>query len=248
MPLARRRATEGAEPFEKPGNIYVDTKPTTTNSTRTGVNFRPVRCYPHGMQTVDEEHRVADLGAPAHSDDDARLLALVAAGERTALTALYERWWRPLFAFLLTQTPDHAVAEEILQDTMVAVWQGSGGFEGRAKASTWLFGIARRQAWNRLRGRAPHCVYDADLTGLPAADAGPEDVILARERVAQVAAAMARLSPLHREVLVLAFDGRLSYDEIADVLDAPVGTVRSRLSNARRALLALTDPAGKERL
>lgn len=198
------------------------------------------------MQTV-KERRVAESDAPGHSnDEDARLLALVAAGERTALTALYERWRRPLFAFLLTQTPDRAVAEEILQDTLVAVWQGAGCFQGRAKASTWLFGIARRQAWNRLRGKTPHCVDDADLTAAAAADPGPEDV-LARERVAQVAAAMTRLSPLHREVLVLAFDGRLSYDEMAEVLGTPVGTVRSRLSNARRALLTLADRDGEER-
>lgn len=112
---------------------------------------------------------MAESGVSSSSDEDARLAALVAAGERTALAALYERWRQPLFAFLLIRTPDHAVAEEILQDTLVAVWQGATGFERRAKVSTWLFGIARRQAWNRLRGTAPRWVDEAHLTAVPAA-------------------------------------------------------------------------------
>lgn len=194
------------------------------------------------MQVVEEAERVTEGDQPAPDDQDARLVAQVAAGDRSALAALYERWRRPLFTYLLTQTPDRATAEEILQDTMVALWQGAARYEGRARASTWLFGIARRQAWNRLRGLATPPTGDAvELAELPAAEAGPEDMALVRERVAQVAAAMGRLSPAHREVLVLAFDGQFSYQEIAGIVGVPVGTVRSRLSNAKRILLALAE-------
>jgi RNA polymerase sigma-70 factor (ECF subfamily) len=101
---------------------------------------------------------------------------------------------------------------------------------------TWLIGIARRQALGRLRRRAPAL---ADLDAVASvADPGPdpEARLLAEADREEVAAAIRRLSPAHREVLDLCFVQGLSYQEIADVLGAPLGTVKSRLNHAKRAV------------
>src|SRR4051812_38715149 len=84
-------------------------------------------------------------------DGGAALLRRIAGGDREALVDLYNRYQRPLFRYLCQMTPDRGLAEEILQDTLVAVWQGAASFEGRSALRTWVFGIARRQAHNTLR-------------------------------------------------------------------------------------------------
>jgi RNA polymerase sigma-70 factor (ECF subfamily) len=177
---------------------------------------------------------------PLRAEDDGQraLLARIAQGERGALGELYALHQRPLFRYLCQLTPDHHLAEEILQDTLLAVWQGARGFEGRSSVRTWLFGIARRQAHNTLRRRGLHW-SDEDLGGIHDPGQSPEALVLHLADVEELARNMALLSPIHREVLVLNFVNGLSYDEIAEVLSVPTGTVKSRLSNAKRAMRRL---------
>ncbi len=78
------------------------------------------------------------------ADEDERLARRIAADDRAALEELYDRYRRPLYGFLIGIAPDAATAEEILQDTLVAVWQGAARFEGRATFRQWLFAVARR--------------------------------------------------------------------------------------------------------
>jgi len=174
---------------------------------------------------------------PAVSAEQA-LLERIASGDRDALAELYRRYQRPLFRFLRQLTPDRGLAEEILQDTLVAVWKGAGTFKGRSPVSTWLFGIARRQAHDALRRKGVAFAGEEEIG--QAADPGPppEERALARDGLAQ---AVRRLAPVHREVLALAFVSGLGYQEIAEALEVPEGTVKSRLFNARRALRRLLE-------
>ena len=86
-------------------------------------------------------------------DDDKQLLKHIADGDRQALADLYSRFQRPLFSYLLQLTPDYGLAEELLQDTFIAIWKSAQSFEGRSSVPTWIFSIARRQAHNTLRQR-----------------------------------------------------------------------------------------------
>ena len=173
--------------------------------------------------------------------DDARLIKRIERGDRQALSELYARYQRPLFAYLLQLTPDYGLAEELLQDTLVAVWKSARSFEGRSSVLTWLIGIARRQAHNTLRQRRLPLADLSAVESMPASDLEPEEVALAGVARAELTEAFRRLAPIHREVLVLTFVQELSYQETATILDVPLGTVKSRLSNARRALHALLD-------
>jgi RNA polymerase sigma factor (sigma-70 family) len=193
-------------------------------------------------------HGVAQPAIPASSfsrDSDEEhgraLIRRIAAGDRDALAALCARYQTAVFYYLVRLLGDRALAEEVFQDTLVAVWRSAGTFEGRSSVQTWLVGIARRQAYNSTRRRVLPRADVAELEVLPAADPEPEDVALAGARREELAAAMARLTPAHREVLVLTFVHGLSYPEMARLVGVPEGTIKSRLSNAKRALRALLE-------
>ena len=178
---------------------------------------------------------VADANPPSGDADDA-LLARVARGDRKALGDLYERHHRALFRYLCQVTRDQGLAEEILQDSLVALWQGAASFEARSSVRTWLFGIARRQAHNALRRRGLSLADEDALADLEDPDPGPEARALGQDDIADLTRHLALLPLIHREVLALNFVNGLSYEEIATVVGVPIGTVRSRLSNAKRAL------------
>src|SRR4051794_20399568 len=90
---------------------------------------------------------------PHEQETDQDLVARIGSQDRLAVADLYARYQRPLFRYLCQMTPDRGLAEEILQDTLVAVWRGAASFEARSAVRTWLFAIARRQAHNAMRRR-----------------------------------------------------------------------------------------------
>jgi len=178
-------------------------------------------------------------------EGDALLIRRIAHGDRQALTDLYLRHRQALFHYLLQFTSDDGVAEELLQDTLVAVWKNARSYKGDARVLAWLFGIARRRACKRLRRRELPQADLAELETVPAEDPEPEAALLASVTRAEIAAALAQLAPQHREALLLAFVHELSYAEIAAVLEVPLGTVKSRLNHAKRSLRAVLR-AGEE--
>jgi RNA polymerase sigma factor (sigma-70 family) len=199
------------------------------------------------MSVVQADVREADAVDDRPDDvEDADLIARIARGERSALEALYARHQAALFAYLLHFAPDRGTAEELLQDTLVAAWKNARSFAGRSSVGAWLFGIARRRAYKRLRRREP--VYLALDAAETVADTAPEPeaALLASVDRAELAAALGRLAAMHQEVLLLAFVHQLSYAEIAEVLDMPLGTVKSRLNHAKRALRALLRAADED--
>lgn len=169
---------------------------------------------------------------------EADLVERLGRGDREAVERLYARYGRPLYCYVLDLVGDAGLAEEVVQDTFVAAWRGAHAFEGRSSVASWLFGIARRQARDRLRRLRPVSVPEADLESLPDDDRGPEAEAIALATLADLTAALDRLPAHHREPLVLAFVHELRGPEIAAVLGIPQGTVKSRLFAARRALRA----------
>jgi RNA polymerase sigma-70 factor, ECF subfamily len=173
--------------------------------------------------------------------DEAHLLQRIVAGDDAALAELYRLHGQVVFAQILFVVGDRAVAEEVLQDTMLAVWRQAGTFRGQSRARSWMIAIARRQARDRLRRRRFEVVEDKGLVNRPSRDPGPDLVALDRSDVADVAAAIQGLGRSHREVLGLALAADLTLAEVADVLEVPVGTVKSRLAAARTALCRALD-------
>jgi RNA polymerase sigma-70 factor (ECF subfamily) len=172
---------------------------------------------------------------------DTELLRQVAAGDEAAFAELYDLYAPPVYNYLLRLVNEPAVAEEILQEVFLTMWQSAHRFREEAKVKTWLLRIAHHQAvtWLR-RARAARWPND-DL------EADDRDLIeeqLARSwQLEQVRAALAGLTPNHRAVIELTFVQGLSYMEIAEVMNCPIGTVKSRMSYALRHLNALLSHA-----
>ncbi|HVS13157.1 MAG TPA: sigma-70 family RNA polymerase sigma factor [Thermoanaerobaculia bacterium] len=187
--------------------------------------------------------RTLGPGADHSSPEDRELIACVARGDRRAFEALYRRYYPRLFGYLLRLVGSRELAEEVLDDTMVVVWQSAGRFEGRSKGSTWIFGIAYRRALKRLRRRlrAPASrVSDHVLADL-AAPESPERDLDRKEQREAVLLALAELPVQQRAVVLLTYFEDLPYAEIASILDCPVNTVKTRMFHARRRLRAVME-------
>jgi RNA polymerase sigma-70 factor (ECF subfamily) len=179
--------------------------------------------------------------------DGAGLLRRIGRGDEDAMAAFYREHGRVVLAQVLLVTGERALAEEIVQDTMLAVWRGAGSFRGESSARSWVIAIARRQTRDRLRRRRLRVVDDAFLADQPGSDPGPEVNALDRAELAEVTSAIRELAAPHREVLGLVFGSGLSLSEVAGVLEIPVGTVKSRLTAARAALGRKLDEKGQSR-
>lgn len=177
-----------------------------------------------------------DAVGSAIADEDAVCLLRMAAGDEAGLDALYARHAQAIFSYLLQLTGDRSLAEERLQDALVAAWKAAGSFAGRSSVRTWLFAIARRQTRDQARRHTLDSDGDDALPTLADPAGGPEDLALATAEREELALLIGRLNPLQREVLDLIFVHQLSYSEAAQVLEVPLGTVKSRLSNAKYAL------------
>ena len=198
---------------------------------------------------MNDPHR--NSGAAAFADrrdsacDDAELLHRISKGDEDAMAAFYREHGKVVLAQVLLVTGERVLAEEIVQDTMLAVWRGAASFRGESSVRSWVIAIARRQTRDRLRGRALRVVDDAFLADQPSSNPGPEVMALDRAKLAEVKGAIQGLASAHRELLGLVFGSGLSLREAADVLEIPVGTVKSRLSAARTALNRILNEKGQ---
>jgi RNA polymerase sigma factor (sigma-70 family) len=188
----------------------------------------------------------APVDVDVDADTDADLVRLMAARDETALAALYARHAPALLGFLIATTGNRADAEEVLQDTFFAAWHSAARFRGDSRVRTWLLAIARRQIGARRRRRGLTAAPLGPDDDWPDTAAGPEDVALTRAGAVEVAAQVSRLSDYQKSILSLAFVQELSYHEMAKVLDIPIGTVKSRLNSARRALATLLTRTGEQ--
>jgi RNA polymerase sigma-70 factor, ECF subfamily len=156
------------------------------------------------------------------------------------LRELYRRYSGELFGFACNALGDREAAEEVVQDVFARAWRHADGYDpDRASVRTWLYSIARNRIVD-LRRRA------AVRPGLAPVDApeSPAELDRALDQAVlrwQVAAALARLSPEHREVIRLAHYAGLTLREIAERKGIPLGTVKSRTSYALRSLRLILD-------
>jgi RNA polymerase sigma-70 factor (ECF subfamily) len=158
------------------------------------------------------------------------LLGAIASGDRAALARLYTDYHPRLFKFVYRLTRSHAVTDELINDIMLAIWRGARKFRGDSKPSTWIFGIAYRQALKRLSRKSLSFAEGFEIDRLAHADNG------SFEREDWVRRGLDTLPPTQRLAVELVFYLGLSYDEVAAVTDCPVNTVKTRMFHARRKL------------
>ena len=176
-------------------------------------------------------------------DGDAALMARMRRGDRSAFAELFRRHQATVFRFARQMSGSRDVAEDITQDVFVTLMQQGDRFDPRrASLTTYLYGISRNLALRQLGRRSRRGAVnldDVDHGRTPAliVESDPPTDIDRTNNLARLRRLIAALPLHHREVIVLCELHELSYEQAADVLGCPVGTIRSRLNRARLALL-----------
>ncbi len=170
-----------------------------------------------------------------NEDNDLILVRRMAAGEDAALHELYATYSQRLYAYALRLTSDPAQAEDVVQDALVVAWKSARSYRGEGRLLAWLLGIVHHTALKSLRHRSQPITDEMEET-LETSQASPERQAEMNERSDRLRLCLGSLSPEHRAVLELVFYQGLSLEEAAQVCRVPLGTIKSRLSHARRML------------
>lgn len=179
--------------------------------------------------------------APAAALDhdlDLTLIRRIGAGDLAAFEQLYHRFHPRLTRFLLNVTHRPTIVEEVLNDTMVVIWEKAGAYRGESRLATWIFAIAYRKALKALQRQ------DLPFEAVAAAaeegyEPAPDRAIGQSQSRERLIEAMAMLTADHRAVIDLTYFHGLHYRDIAEVMACPVDTVKTRMFHARRRLRAL---------
>jgi len=165
---------------------------------------------------------------------DEQLMLEFQSGKSQAFEELFERYRNPIYGFFRRRLNNVARAEDMAQETFIAILRGTERYEPRAKFRTYLYAIALKLLWTERRREVRETRASTEPAKL-AHEGDPFAAVWIRD-------ALARLDAGHREVLMLREYEQFSYDEIAELLEIRVNTVRSRLFRARAELKALLEP------
>jgi RNA polymerase sigma factor (sigma-70 family) len=179
-------------------------------------------------------HSGRSSGMPG-AGDELELMARIARRDLRAFESLYRAYHPRLTRFLMTMTRRPPLVEEVLNDTMMVVWNRPERFNGSSRLSTWIFAIAYRTALGALR-RQDQPAEDKDADQRPSTEPGPERQLGERQVQAVLLSALDDLSSDHRAVVDLTYFHDMGYREIAEIMDCPVDTVKTRMFHARRHL------------
>lgn len=187
-------------------------------------------------------------GMRMQGDDDQHQLEKVATGDRQAIGILYQRHHKRVFHFVRRFVSDAATAEDITNDVFIEVWQKASAYEGRSKVSSWLLGVARYKALSELRKKKPSAVKsDEILETIEDQADDPEMASQKRDKGAAIKRCMKVLSRDHRVILELIYYHEKSIEEVAEILDIPKNTVKTRTFHARKQLSAEMTAQGLDR-
>ena len=183
------------------------------------------------------------LGSRQRTSDEA-LIRAIAAGDRHAMHVLYVRHNVRVYRFVLRLTNDSTLAEDLVSEVFMDVWRRANSFKAQSQVSTWLLAIARNKTLAAMRARLDEQLDDEMATAIadPADDA--ETTANKRDRSAIVEHCLSKLSPLHREVLVLVYYHEKSVDEVAQIVGAPASTVKTSIFYARKRMENLLKAVG----
>ncbi|MBI3014364.1 MAG: RNA polymerase sigma factor [Candidatus Tectomicrobia bacterium] len=174
--------------------------------------------------------------------DDQKLMARVKEGEETALELLFAKWEGPLFAFFYRKGCPPSWIEDLTEEVLVSLYRRRNRYDTNRPFAPWIFGIARL-VWNdhlRHSKRGGHRIESLEAArNAQSSDPGPARVVEAREKTDMIRRAIEQMPEDQKEAFILRHYHGLSYEEIAQALEAPLGTVKWRIHEAMRRLESL---------
>lgn len=192
-------------------------------------------------------HSYAEAGTPNAAAEDARLLAGLQAGTERDYELLIERFQQPVYNLALRLISDPSDAGDIAQEVFLKVFRNVHTFRGQSSLRTWIYRITVNEAHNRRRWIFRHKYNEVGLDEsadpetpsqfhVADDDPSPFDRALNHEKHTLIASALTRINPCFREAVVLRDIEDLNYEEIAEILNISIGTVKSRIMRGREAL------------
>lgn len=167
---------------------------------------------------------------PASTYTEETLLRGLQAQDEQAFHFLYDHYARALFGVILQLVPQQEIAEDVLQEVFVKIWQNINTYDsGKGRLYTWMLNIARHQAIDRLRSRELN--NRSKTTALTENVNGEEQSVSSRIEDAGLQKILAKLPPESRKLLELAYFQGYTQEEIARMLNIPLGTVKTRIRN-----------------
>jgi RNA polymerase sigma-70 factor, ECF subfamily len=184
---------------------------------------------------------------PGNQISDQALVRSIAEGNKAALKLLYLRHRERVYRFVVRMPGMHSVAEDVVTEVFLSAWRHAGEFKGKSQVATWLLGIARFKAISECRRR---CEAPLDERAAEAIVDPADNPALSAEKRARsdiLQRCLARLTPLHRDVLNLIYYQGQKIEEVARSTGAPVSTIKTRLHYARNRMAELLAEAGVDR-
>ena len=166
---------------------------------------------------------------------DKALIAGVAQGNKGAMNEIYKAYAPALNGFIRLFLADPNDVADITHDTMLEVWRKADRFEGRSSLKTWIFSIAKNKSIDRNRKHA-RLKYSDEPIEIKDDALNAAELVNLSQKASTVRQAVAQLKPDHRRVIHLSFFEDLTYKEIAEIENCPVGTVKTRILYAKRSL------------
>lgn len=164
------------------------------------------------------------------------------AGEPAAWDVLFHRYQLPLYVYVFELVHDEQASLDLVQETFIAAARHIGSLRDDAKFGSWLFGIAHQKCAQRWRKQNREEILREEIAESPDEfESSPDDLLIRQEQEAEFMNLLNQLPLPQRAVLLLHFVEDFSIEEIADVTDTPLGTVKSRLHYAKRALRKLLE-------
>ena len=204
----------------------------------------------HSSADFPFDARTATSPAPAISSalscEERAFIARLCAGEEAAYEGLIDRFERPVFNLVSRLTEDSADVPDVVQEVFLKVFRNIDSFRGNSTLKTWIYRIAVNESRNHRRWFGRHRKQEITIEPrvdeaecqheLPDPGLSPLEVAIDHELGARIEKALSEINPHFRAVLVLREIEGLNYDEIAEILDISLGTVKSRLVRGREAL------------
>jgi RNA polymerase sigma-70 factor (ECF subfamily) len=178
---------------------------------------------------------------------DEILIGRIAGGDRLAMQALYARHHVKVFRFVLRLVRNEASAQDLISEVFLDVWRQAARFEGRSAVSTWILAIARFKALSSVRRRKEAELDEEEAEAIEDQADTPEVALQKKDTGEVLRQCLAKLSPDHREIIDLVYYHEKSVEEVAEIVDIPENTVKTRMFYARKKLAELLKQAGVER-
>jgi RNA polymerase sigma-70 factor (ECF subfamily) len=192
-------------------------------------------------------HPLSDLNATALSDHD--LVVRSQKGSEKAYRELLGRYQRPVFSLIYRMIRDREQSEDLTQETFVRVFNNIGRYDPAYKFSSWIFKIATNLTIDWMRKKEPQTVsidgsryavtpdeIEATTITVESKDETPEELLVARELGAEIEVAIGRLRPEYRTAILLRHIEDRAYEEIAQIMALPLGTVKTYIHRGRKEL------------